>query len=102
MTQLGFHVHSIYEHSRGISDDKILTKAWQEEWIIITNDKDFGEKITREKHPHHGVIFLRLDDERKENKIKILNLVLKLHKNQIPKNFIIATENRIRLIKNTF
>ena len=31
---------------------------------LITNDKDFGERICRECHPHRGVVLLRLEDER--------------------------------------
>ncbi len=37
--------------------------------ILITNDKDFGEKIFRERYPHKGVILLRLGNERYKNKM---------------------------------
>lgn len=32
----------------GVSDDIIIQKAIAENWILITNDKDFGEKVFRE------------------------------------------------------
>lgn len=57
-------VFSIYEEARGMPDDDILDKAHAEKWILITNDKDFGEMVFREKRPHCGVIFLHLQDER--------------------------------------
>jgi len=38
-------VFSVYEEARGIEDDEVITKAFAENWILITNDKDFGEKI---------------------------------------------------------
>ena len=57
-------VFSIYDSARGLPDDQVLDKAHVEDWILITNDRDFGEKVFRDKHPHHGVVFLRLDDER--------------------------------------
>jgi predicted nuclease of predicted toxin-antitoxin system len=63
---------SVFEKARGRDDDWIIQKAFAENWILITNDKDFGEKIYREGHPHHGVIFLRLSDERAANKIDVL------------------------------
>ena len=47
-------VFSVYEESRGASDDDILDKAYSENWILITNDKDFGDKVYRENKPHHG------------------------------------------------
>ncbi len=53
-------VFSVYEEARGASDDDILNKAYSENWILITNDKDFGEKVYRENKLHHGVIFLRV------------------------------------------
>ena len=40
-----------------------------EKLIIITNDKDFGDKVYRERRPHKGVILLRLNDGRASNKI---------------------------------
>ena len=65
-------VFSVYEEARGTADDDILTKAYSEHWILITNDKDFGDKVYRDKRPHHGVIFLRLKDERAVSKIDAL------------------------------
>ena len=44
----GYEVFSIYDQSRGISDEEIILKAYQENWIIITNDKDFRELIFRD------------------------------------------------------
>ena len=40
-------VFSVYEEARGMEDDEVITKAFAENWILITNDKDFGEKIYR-------------------------------------------------------
>ena len=51
-------IFSVYEEARGMADDDILDKAFSEHWILITNDKDFGDKVYRDKRPHHGVIFL--------------------------------------------
>lgn len=65
-------VFSVFDEVRGMTDDEILTKALVENWILITNDKDFGEMIFRERRGHHGIIFMRLDDERAANKIKVL------------------------------
>ena len=55
-------VFSVYEEARGIDDDDVIRIAYSEHRILITNDKDFGEKIYRELKPHRGVILLRLAD----------------------------------------
>ena len=44
----GYDVFSVYEDARGAEDDRIVQKAYSENWILITNDKDFGEKAYRE------------------------------------------------------
>jgi len=38
-------VFSIFEEARGMNDDDIIQKAYEENWVLITNDKDFGEKV---------------------------------------------------------
>ena len=55
-------VFSVYEQARGMADHDVLAKAHAENWILITNDKNFGEKVYREKQAHRGVVFLRLQD----------------------------------------
>lgn len=49
-------VFSVYEEARGIDDDAIIQKTFDENWILITSDKDFGEKVYREQRSHHGII----------------------------------------------
>ncbi len=42
----GHEVFSVFDEARGMGDGDILQKANSENWILITNDKDFGEKYT--------------------------------------------------------
>jgi predicted nuclease of predicted toxin-antitoxin system len=52
-----------------MQDDEIIQKAFNENWILITNDKDFGTKIYRDTFPHRGIILLRLENERTNTKL---------------------------------
>ena len=99
LRQRGYEVFSVYEQARGITDDEIIEKANFERWILITNDKDFGEKIFRDKKSHEGVILLRLEDERAKNKIASLQQLLENHSDKVESNFIVVTENRVRIAK---
>jgi len=63
---------------------------------LITNDKDFGEMIFREKREHRGVVFLRLSDERSINKIAVLKHVLENYSGRLSDRFVTATETKIR------
>ncbi len=99
LRSLGYDVFSVYEEARGIDDDTILQKAFDENWILITSDKDFGEKVYRDRQPHRGVIFLRLEDERSANKVAVLQRLLESYPDQIADNFVVATEKRVRFAK---
>jgi predicted nuclease of predicted toxin-antitoxin system len=65
-------VFSVYDQERGADDDAVLQRANAEDRILITIDKDFGEKVFREARPHKGIVFLRLSDQRTDNKIAVL------------------------------
>lgn len=57
----GHDVAWIREDARGTSDEQILRRAQQEERILITFDKDFGELAFRSKLPAtSGVILFRV------------------------------------------
>ena len=89
-------VFSVFEEARGTADDDILDKAYSENWILITNDKDFGEKVYRDKRPHHGVIFLRLQDERAMSKIDAIEKLLDGYEDQLAGAFVVVTETQVR------
>lgn len=96
LREQGHEVYSVYEESRGIDDDEIIKIGYAENWIIITNDKDFGEKVYREKYPHRGVILLRLENDRIKGKIVALQRVLDNHADKLNDNFVVVTEKAIR------
>jgi predicted nuclease of predicted toxin-antitoxin system len=93
----GFDVVSVHNETPGIDDYLIVNRAFAEERIIITNDKDFGELVYRQKLKHKGVVLLRLEDERASNKVAIVQKLLSLHSERLKNNFIVVTEHRIRI-----
>ncbi len=92
----GYDVFSVFDEARGISDDEVFAKAFAENWILLTNDKDFGEIVFRENRQHHGIIFLRLDDERADNKINILRQLITNYSDKLPGQFVTVTETKVR------
>jgi len=99
LRQQGHEVFSVYEQARGMDDQDIVTKAHAENWILVTNDKGFGEKVYRERRPHRGVVLLRLDDERAEVKIATLRGLLESHANELADRFVVVTEDRVRFAR---
>lgn len=92
----GHEVFSVYEEARGLDDGAIIRKAYDESWILLTNDKDFGEKVYREQFPHNGIILLRLEDERSVMKIAILKRLIEQYADRLANNFVVVTESRVR------
>jgi predicted nuclease of predicted toxin-antitoxin system len=92
-------VFSVYEQARGMDDDDIIQKAFDENWILITNDKDFGEKVYRDRRPHRGVILLRLDDERVASKIDTLQRLLRDYADRLADHFVVVTETTVRFAR---
>src|SRR3990170_3934373 len=86
------NVISVFDEMRGADDRKVIQKAFEQDRILITNDKDFGDLVFREKMPHKGVILLRLEDERPANKIAVLKHLLEKYEKSLPGNFIVVTE----------
>ena len=93
----GHDVISVFDEHRGLGDDAILTLANMQNRILITNDKDFGEKIFREHRRHRGVIFLRLGNEHYPNKIAVLERVLAGYAARIPDHFVVVSEDKLRI-----
>ena len=91
---------SVYEEARGLDDEMVLRKAAIDKRILITNDKDFGEMIFREGKHHRGVIFLRLKDERRDHKIKVLGMLLEQYADQLAGNFVVVTETTVRIARH--
>lgn len=97
--QQSHDVFSVFDLARGMEDEEIIDRAISENRIIITNDKDFGEKIFREGRFHNGIILLRLHDERPLMKIDVLSRLFHLYPDNISGSFVVVTEKAIRFAK---
>jgi predicted nuclease of predicted toxin-antitoxin system len=91
-------VASIIEVSSGISDNQVLDKAFSENRILVTMDKDFGDIVFRGNQDHSGIILLRASSWEIEGVTALLNNVLVQHSHELDNNFIVATEQSIRIV----
>ena len=64
-------VFSVFDESRGASDEELLTKSNAENFILITSDKDFGEMIFKNQKPHKGIILIRCNPNNFKQKIVV-------------------------------
>ena len=97
--QNGYEVFSVFDKARGVDDDSIIQKALESNWFLITNDKDFGDKVYRDRRPRRGVILLRLEDERTPSKIHVLSELFKNYLDRLPDSFVVVTEKQVRFAR---
>lgn len=72
----GFEVFSVREHYSGISDAKVIEIARQNDWLLLTQDKDFGEWVFSHHIKDLSVLFLRFSaSEYKEIASTLVNLL---------------------------
>ncbi|MBN2560830.1 MAG: DUF5615 family PIN-like protein [Phycisphaerae bacterium] len=95
----GHEVFCVYSEARGMDDDAVIQKALAEDRILVTNDKDFGEKVHRERRPHKGVVLLRLEDERTSGKINTIRRLLDRYPDRLRGAFVVVTETRVRFVQ---
>ena len=63
LIEKGFDVKSIGMDNPSILDSEIMQIAMQEERVILTFDRDYGELIFKHNYkPENGVIYLRLEE----------------------------------------
>src|SRR5262245_37970462 len=98
LREQGHEVFSVFDEAQGLPDNAILDKAFAEDWIIVTNDKDFGDLIFRDARKHKGIVLLRLDDERTVSKIAALQRLLEAHAADLPGHFAVVRETLIRVV----
>ena len=92
----GYDTSSIAELSSGLDDEKVLSTAYKENRILITNDKDFGELIYKLSLPHKGIILFRLIEESYQSKINKLEHILKKFKEKLSNNYTTVSDTKIR------
>jgi predicted nuclease of predicted toxin-antitoxin system len=57
----GHDVLYVKESAPGTDDHTVLQMAADQERVLLTEDKDFGELVVRLKLPAYGIVFLRMN-----------------------------------------
>lgn len=100
LRQQGHDVKCIGADYPGMNDRIVLKKAYEESRILITNDKDFGELVFKYQQPHCGIIFLRINYIDFDKILHFLTNILKHHQDDLQDNFVVASDNSIRIVRS--
>jgi len=97
LRQTGHSVLYIAEMDPGIDDDEVLDLAIENEALLLTADKDFGELVFRQKRLTTGVILIRLAGLSPARKAEIVNSAISQHSEQLSNAFAVVTSGSIRI-----
>ena len=92
-------VFSVFEQWRGASDDAILEKCHQENYILVTSDKDFGEMVFRNQKVHNGIILVRCSLNNFVKRIEVLSKLLKNYSDKLENNFVVVSNDSVRIVE---
>lgn len=94
----GHDVKWIPDYNCKMSDDELLNLAKNEERILITNDKDFGELTFLQKKSSIGIILFRIKGHISQEKVRLMELLLKRYQDKLLHHYIVISKNKIRFI----
>jgi predicted nuclease of predicted toxin-antitoxin system len=98
MREAGFEIEYVAETKPGSSDGDVLETAKRNSAVLVTEDKDFGELVFRQRLTNRGVILLRMHGHSASQQTKALLDFVKNHGDTASDAFsvISATGFRIR------
>lgn len=92
----GHDVRYLCEESTGADDKTILQQAYQDERIIVTEDKDFGELVHRLHYETRGIVLIRISDTMRPAKARRVRELTRRHGDQVPDRFVVVEAHQTR------
>jgi predicted nuclease of predicted toxin-antitoxin system len=94
---LGYDVLSISESFPSIDDHAVLELARNENRLLITSDKDFGELVYRNRLLHSGILLLRLSDLSTHTVVKVVPEFIQCHETELPHHYCVFAPGHVRI-----
>ena len=92
----GYDVLYVLELKPGATDDEVLALAFDQQRILLTEDKDFGELVYRLKKPAHGIILIRIGVKNRSSKWPRIEKLLDAYPERCTGRFVVIDENKLR------
>ncbi len=97
LRQDGHEVLVVAEMEPGIEDPVVLSRANERNALLVTEDKDFGELVFRQRLVHAGVILVRLAGLPAATKGDLLCGALKDHCTEMARAFTVLSPGVVRI-----
>jgi predicted nuclease of predicted toxin-antitoxin system len=93
----GFDVESVRETRPGAPDKDILDAADSDNRVLVTEDRDFGELVIRQRLKVRGIILLELDRVTSAAEAELVAEVVRIHASKLTGNLLVVEPARVRV-----
>jgi predicted nuclease of predicted toxin-antitoxin system len=93
----GHEVLAVSAATPGANDIEVLASADREACILITEDRDFGELVVRQRLGVRGVILLELDRLSNAAEAALVTVVATAHADKLAGNLVVIEPGRVRV-----
>jgi len=93
----GHDVLYAVETMQGATDDQILEIAFEQHRLLVTEDKDFGELVVRQRKSSHGVVLVRLPGFSGAEKAEFVVTAVTAHGEELAGAFTVITSKAVRV-----
>lgn len=97
LRQVGHQVWYVAELAPSISDEEVLDLANQEEAVLLTFDKDFGDLVYRQRRISRGVMLIRLHGLPSSRKAELVLMIINQYEADLVNAFTVLTPTKIRI-----
>ncbi|OIP39381.1 hypothetical protein AUJ95_05635 [Candidatus Desantisbacteria bacterium CG2_30_40_21] len=97
LRQDGYNVLYVTEMSPGITDNVVFQRANEQQSLLLTADKDFGELIYRQGLVHTGIVLLRLAGLPMETKVTLISMAFDAHASEFVGAFSVIAPSIVRI-----
>ena len=95
-----YDIKAVRDIDPKMKDCDVLNYAVTENRMVITMDKDFGELVFNSGLDHSGVLLLRLEDAKSDEKVKTIQEILIKYEDKLKNNFCVYQHGKLRIKKN--
>ena len=97
LTKEDYDTISIRDINPRMPDDEILAIAVKEQRTVVTMDKDFGDLVFNSGLNHTGVLLLRLETASAQEKLEVVQQIIKKYAAYIPHKFCVFKDGKLRM-----
>jgi predicted nuclease of predicted toxin-antitoxin system len=97
LREAGYDVLYFAEFEPSTDDEVILNLANEQNRILLTRDKDFGELVYRMKKVHSGIILSRLEELKSSTRSKIVFDFILAYQDELLGSFVVVQHGTARV-----